>query len=151
MIFTEELLFEAKCPCLPRRKPQGALHLQIVSRIFWHPGQCREGGKSKNFSIEHLCPAESKSSHQASGRSARRSEIITCYPLKYSLLNVTKKGENIIQLGQKRSSMIGLLLDSHRIQERRKKREYFLYWVWWAIWRLDTIGGTNRVLRLKEI
>jgi hypothetical protein len=69
MIFTRELLFEAKCLCISRRKPHKALHLQIVSRIFRHPGQCTEGGKSKNFSIEHISPAESKISHQARGRS----------------------------------------------------------------------------------
>ena len=138
MIFTEELLFEAKFLCLSRRKPHRALHLQIVSRIFRHPRKCTEGGKSKKYSVEHLSPAESKSNHQARGRSARQSEIMTCYPFKSSPLNVTKRGEHIIQLGQKRSSMMRLLLDIHRVQERRK-REYFLYRTWWAIWRLNTM------------
>ena len=51
------------------------------------------------------------------GKSAKRSEIMTYSPLKNSLLKVTKKREQIIQLGQKRSSMMGLQLDNQCVQE----------------------------------
>jgi predicted nucleic acid binding AN1-type Zn finger protein len=52
--------------------------------------QCIEGRRNKNFSIEHVSPAESKSNHQE-GRSAGRSEIMTFTPFKNSLFKVTKK------------------------------------------------------------
>ena len=61
------------------------------------------------------------------GRSARRSQIMRCSPFKNSLSNVTKKRRAKDSTGQKRSSRMGLLLDSHRVQERkRRKRRIFL-------------------------
>ena len=52
--------------------------------------QCREGWRSKNFSIEHVSTAESKSSHQEGqiGETIRDNDV---FPLKYSLWKVTKK------------------------------------------------------------
>jgi len=40
-------------------------------------------------------------------------------------LNVTKKRKPNIQLGQKRNSMFGLLLEIHCVQETRWKMEKF--------------------------
>ena len=44
---------------------------------FTTPGQCREGRRSKNFSIENLSPAESKSSHQEGqvGQAIRNNDV----------------------------------------------------------------------------
>jgi hypothetical protein len=53
-------------------------------------------------------------------RIARRSEIMTCSPFKNSLLDVYKKKRAQIQLGQKRNSLTGILLESHPIQEKRR-------------------------------
>ena len=52
--------------------------------------QCREGGRSKNFSIEHVSTAESKSSHQEGqvDETARDNDFS---PLKNSLWKLTKK------------------------------------------------------------
>lgn len=54
-----------------------------------------------------------------------QSEIMTCYWLKTLLLNITKKRKPNIQLGQKRNSKFGLLLEIHCVQETKWKMENF--------------------------
>ena len=87
------------------------------------PGGSVEWAEGARISLSKIFPLPKETAGMKTGRSARRSDTMTCSSFKKSLLNVNKKGEQNIQLDLKRNSVMGLLLDGHLVQKRRRRRK----------------------------
>ena len=138
-------------------------HIQISLKNISPPEGSTANTEGARIPPSNVFPVPKSKAAIKRGRSARRSQIMTRCPFKNSLLNVTKKRRAKDQTSQKRSSRMGLLLDSHRAQERkwRKRRIFFVEGAMrnmnsqinktaYSPWNAKD-SGTSSGLRLKEI